>query len=1096
MASQQSNGFQRIDAALAQYYQNLGYSDYINPQTGIGRFMQYIIDEELNDEDLPIDRELGDNCDPNDCAYSWMNNDTEFPIPSYVNITNNQQKEAFIFYVLQYCYKHGQHPSDQYIRSTLVPQSGATVRVNAIVPYCNNQQAEPSILVSQNSQLRMNDNQSPPFITKQDSIYTQPQRPPVPFSQGAMFDITAFGGDSSMTNKSNHVYTKQLTQANLLKLPAIDDLIESKTVEPFDENAEGVPQIVNHDESTIVPEIFRIADIEFKPKYPARAHLNIFTAKELTKKLREIINEEFENDLILYYYTDISTALQINDKQMREFTFRCAGNDGNQNTFEHTNDDEKRGAALNNKIKRLSIINYDLHLKGSDAEFLYGIIVPNDNYKIQQDKWLWKLDDFLTADAIERKFKIKRRELPKSSRQMPAFLRQLQQKLVIEESLIDNTDWFTVQQIKSLKRNVKVPKVTITLNKEMWITECKKSFQNVELPLIPVVVNKNNQHWIEWIKIIHIQSQNVYVGISCKFDESQGTQGGDISNRWSVQSICLDRGDIYNKHRLVGLNRDRYNVQLENFKTSITEIKFSDNESKDIDKKINVLKQQIRSQQDSIVRLKESLLRAKNANKYVSHTNDIDEMKENDIQSMQIHIKEFIDEPEDDVMSGGLNGEAWLDQLVDDVIKKYEVMDFKTTPIGAKRNIYIDKQFTKAWMNYVSPKFNDEAMMYYWLDYTTAMQMCQGYSKQYINNQTRKFMVAVINYELRDINNNILFGIIVCDDDKIEKKNDKYPYKLKTLMTKEQIRNEYGINTSDLPKKSRKNQDFINKLLLKRRIVKQDLNKINWSNLKLFKSQSTNNDPINKSVTITQKVMKEYCNIALERLNASNQKNNNGNNNNNNLIPIVVIDKHHNYYGIEWVLIVHIIHRNCDVGISFRYDIKTNTFIATAIYLDKGEIESKHKLIGLKFDYCKHLRPFSLRKFKFKSDRHSIIDDDDDIALPGSVSSQITPHQVHQINQLKNEVITYKKAFEAEQLRSRHLQQSMQHNAQMYITEINQLKQQNQAFVAQQQNMMIAAEQQQAHQNVIYAQNQVPQAPNGGYAQNNGSNYYQPYNGF
>ncbi len=62
---------------------------------------------------------------------------------------------------------------------------------------------------------------------------------------------------------------------------------------------------------------------------------------------------------------------------------------------------------------------------------------------------------------------------------------------------------------------------------------------------------------------------------------------------------------------------------------------------------------------------------------------------------------------------------------------------------------------------------------------------------------------------------------------------------------------------------------------------------------------------------------------------------------------------------------LNIIHGNCDVGISFKYDEKLNIFIATAIYLDKGEIESKHKLIGLKFDYCKHLKPFSLKKFKF-----------------------------------------------------------------------------------------------------------------------------------
>ncbi len=84
-------------------------------------------------------------------------------------------------------------------------------------------------------------------------------------------------------------------------------------------------------------------------------------------------------------------------------------------------------------------------------------------------------------------------------------------------------------------------------------------------------------------------------------------------------------------------------------------------------------------------------------------------------------------------------------------------------------------------------------------------------------------------------------------------------------------------------------------------------------------------------ITITQKVMNEYCNVALEKLNTSNRSGNN----NNNLIPIVVIDKHKCFYDIEWVLILNIMHRNCDVGMSFKYNEKLDVFIATAIYLDK-----------------------------------------------------------------------------------------------------------------------------------------------------------------
>eukprot|EP01084_Bolivina_argentea_P254279 427466_1 len=349
----------------------------------------------------------------------------------------------------------------------------------------------------------------------------------------------------------------------------------------------------------------------------------------------------------------------MNDKQMKIFTL-----------------------LMDDKEKKICIINYDLHVKGQADEVLYGIIVPNDNYKINQDKWLWKLSEFLIGRDIYKKYKIKSNELPKSSRKMVTFQTQLSTELVIEESLIDETDWFNIQQIKSLKRNVKIPKISVTLSRDMWINECKKSFSEVNLPLIPVVVNKNNNHWIEWIKIVHIESQNIHVGISLKCDES--------NNKWIAQSICLDRGDIYNKHRLVGLKLDQYDIQLVDFKISITEIKFSDNESKDVDRKINVLKQQIRSQQDSIIRLKESLLRAKNANKYnekhnVMHVNNSDsKSSEEQKHSIEQHIKEFIDENENDII-GIDKCDLWLDAIVDDVIKTYDVLEFKTCPIGAKK---------------------------------------------------------------------------------------------------------------------------------------------------------------------------------------------------------------------------------------------------------------------------------------------------------------------------------------------------------------------------------------------------------------------------
>merc|ERR1719410_1704027 len=130
LRQQPDPAFQIIDAALAKYYQRLGYSNY-RDNNGNGLFLNYVIDEELNDPDLPPERELGDDCDPNNCAYSLMINETEFPIPHYVVIPA-QTRRAFIFYVLQYCYKTQKPPSDQYIQQTLIPKCGGSINHNLL----------------------------------------------------------------------------------------------------------------------------------------------------------------------------------------------------------------------------------------------------------------------------------------------------------------------------------------------------------------------------------------------------------------------------------------------------------------------------------------------------------------------------------------------------------------------------------------------------------------------------------------------------------------------------------------------------------------------------------------------------------------------------------------------------------------------------------------------------------------------------------------------------------------------------------------------------------------------------------------------------
>jgi len=346
-----------------------------------------------------------------------------------------------------------------------------------------------------------------------------------------------------------------------------------------------------------------------------------------------------------------------------------------------------------------------------------------------------------------------------------------------------------------------------------------------------------------------------------------------------------------------------------------------------------------------------------------------------------------------------------LDEIVDGVLQlhdetmgaeelhaTYETQPFRLTPIGAKRNVFIDKQLTRAWMHKVRPRFYDESMMYYWLDYTTAMQMNDALCVRYNYASTNRLLCCLVNYELYDEQQRLLYGIIAYDDERVvalnnnqlnapqtHHGNDRYVYKLTTLMTAAQIKSTYRIALRDLPSPSRRCPSFRKALRLRRYIARSDLAHVCWNKLRRYKSTANHNGDVDaqKSVAITPKVMRAYCRIALERVQQRPQqkRGRNRRRRRHSLIPVVVVDKQRSFVGVEWVLIVRIVHRNCDVGVSFRYEDKSDSYVATALFLDKAEIESKHRLVGLQHDYCQYIRPFSLKKFRFK---RIIVDDDDD----------------------------------------------------------------------------------------------------------------------
>eukprot|EP01084_Bolivina_argentea_P294552 506848_1 len=67
MASQQMCTFKRIDCLIGKYYELFGINDYFDLNNN-GLFLKYIINEELNDDDIHIDDELGDHAKPCNCV--------------------------------------------------------------------------------------------------------------------------------------------------------------------------------------------------------------------------------------------------------------------------------------------------------------------------------------------------------------------------------------------------------------------------------------------------------------------------------------------------------------------------------------------------------------------------------------------------------------------------------------------------------------------------------------------------------------------------------------------------------------------------------------------------------------------------------------------------------------------------------------------------------------------------------------------------------------------------------------------------------------------------------------------------------------------
>jgi len=193
--------------------------------------------------------------------------------------------------------------------------------------------------------------------------------------------------------------------------------------------------------------------------------------------------------------------------------------------------------------------------------------------------------------------------------------------------------------------------------------------------------------------------------------------------------------------------------------------------------------------------------------------------------------------------------------------------------------IALSSSLVAEWAESVSPVQADSAALFWWIDETAAMQMVQGLSRQFVARQSRKFLAAVVNVELFERRSgHCLFGVICCDDDGALNAN-KYRFKMKALMTAQQILAKFGIHSHDLPRPSRAEPALLEQLALKRPIAPRDIDSVQWANLKVVGRTQTHFDHHHHdqphppppsapptTVPIAHSVMDRYGRIAAERV--------------------------------------------------------------------------------------------------------------------------------------------------------------------------------------------------------------------------------------
>jgi len=216
--------------------------------------------------------------------------------------------------------------------------------------------------------------------------------------------------------------------------------------------------------------------------------VEIGISRQMLLQLKERTKEDFCNVDDLYHYIDISTGLQIKDQQVREISIKG----------------QQQGSM---------VINYDLF--NVENKCLYGIVV-----KMANDRW--RLREFLTEEQVVDKSNITFQELPTSSRKSPSFNRNMM-KLSMDENVIEATNWCNIEHNYGFLSGTEIPLIAFTFKicHHRLIQQCQESLKDENLPQFRILVQDDNDHWIEWIKVIRIKytpSFTFYTAIQFGYD--------------------------------------------------------------------------------------------------------------------------------------------------------------------------------------------------------------------------------------------------------------------------------------------------------------------------------------------------------------------------------------------------------------------------------------------------------------------------------------------------------------------------------------------------------------------------------------------------